>query len=379
MAKPNRQQEPPPPTSLHNFDTHDTSDQTEGSTQVAIKSMVNTTPMAQALSIDLSSLPDPVLPDLQSIKVTIPAPPSVQEEDLIERFEELRLDYAEVTPLGDEDTIMLGDWVRLHTIGYAEERVLPYSFHESLEMLLEPHGYLPGFCESLVGMSQGETRIVQITLPEDYPVPLLQGKPAAFAVQLHEAKQVHLPEPEDQAFLKSLQMGATLEDIFSAICTTLEEEKSEELAERSTNKVLDTLVFKSKVRIPEGLIHDEIRQMWRKQEGVHMANREFSQEEQKQALEGWLADLKLRAAVRKRIGVVLVLRQLVHQHFQELPVEEFAEFIVGFSESLGFGVRDFRYSVTKDPTIHRDIIDKFLHIKAVDYVMSQVTVQFKEE
>src|SRR5207245_9703465 len=57
---------------------------------------------------------------------------------------------------------------------------------------------LPGLREGLVGMEQGQTRDVQIHLPDDYHREALAGQDAVFRVTLKEIKERVLPEVDGQ-------------------------------------------------------------------------------------------------------------------------------------------------------------------------------------
>ena len=62
---------------------------------------------------------------------------------------------------------------------------------------LAPENFLPKFCEQLIGLKPGETRLVIVNFPEEFPVKELAGKKADYAVTLREIKDKVLPPIDD--------------------------------------------------------------------------------------------------------------------------------------------------------------------------------------
>src|SRR5207302_924057 len=62
---------------------------------------------------------------------------------------------------------------------------------------LASENFLPNFCEQLIGQKSGETRLVIVQLPDDFPVKELAGKKADYAVTVREIKEKILPPVDD--------------------------------------------------------------------------------------------------------------------------------------------------------------------------------------
>src|SRR5206468_750122 len=74
---------------------------------------------------------------------------------------------------------------------------------------LASENFLPKFCEQLIGLKPGETRLVIVNFPDDFPVKELVGKKADYAVTLREIKEKVLP-PIDDALAAKLVPDKTL-------------------------------------------------------------------------------------------------------------------------------------------------------------------------
>jgi len=123
----------------------------------------------------------------------------------------------------------------------------------------------PGFAREIAGMSKGDEKSFDITLPEDYPRNEFAGKEAHFAVKMLEVKQEILPEANDE-FAK--QLGPEIKDM-----AALKEEVSRNLKLRAEakaradfeEKVMAAVAASSQVEFPPVLVENELHRMMHEQ------------------------------------------------------------------------------------------------------------------
>src|SRR5438093_2127183 len=96
---------------------------------------------------------------------------------------------------------------------------------------LATENFLPQFCEQLIGEKPGETRLVIVNFPDEFPVKELAGKKADYAVTLREIKEKVLP-PIDDALAAKLVPNKTMADLRDMIQQDLEHAKEHD-AERA--------------------------------------------------------------------------------------------------------------------------------------------------
>src|SRR5438093_4539249 len=89
---------------------------------------------------------------------------------------------------------------------------------------LASENFLPKFCEQLIGLKPGETRLVIVNFPDEFPVKELVGKKADYAVTLREIKEKVLP-PIDDALAAKLVPDKTLAALREIIEHDLEHAK----------------------------------------------------------------------------------------------------------------------------------------------------------
>ena len=221
-------------------------------------------------------LPEARLASNKPIRVTVPAPPPITEEELIHRFNQLAREHAQVREREPGEAVELGDEVQVDIIGYAHQKLIPFSIRSGMWLELAPQEELPGFSEALAGSAVGDCVGIDLVLPESYPVASLRGVNARFMVDLVAARERVLPEPDSEEFLRELGRGSTLPEVMDALAQELLEERSREQWVKAQNAVLDVLASRLEVTLPAALIDEEIRQRWVAAEGPVAEEKNFS-------------------------------------------------------------------------------------------------------
>src|SRR3954462_12146461 len=120
---------------------------------------------------------------------------------------------------------------------------------------------VPGFEEQLVGAKAGDERTVTITFPDDYGSEELSGREAEFAVTVNEVKRKELPALDDD-FASDAAGFDTLEELREDIRGKLREADENRVEADFREAVLDAVVDKATVEVPEALVEARAREMW---------------------------------------------------------------------------------------------------------------------
>ncbi|HTL78220.1 MAG TPA: trigger factor, partial [Candidatus Babeliales bacterium] len=123
---------------------------------------------------------------------------------------------------------------------------------------LAPENFLPKFCDQLIGLKPGETRLVIVDFPADFPVKELAGKKADYSVTLHEIKEKVLP-PIDDALAAKLVPGKTLAALRELIEHDLEHSKEHDVERAKEAQILKYLHERIQVELPPALLQNETR------------------------------------------------------------------------------------------------------------------------
>jgi trigger factor len=111
---------------------------------------------------------------------------------------------------------------------------------------------VPGFEDQLQGAKGGEDRDVTVQFPDDYGAEQLQGVEAVFSVTVHEVQEKQLPELSDE-FAEEAAGVDTLDELREDIGQRLSEQDGTNVEREFREAVIDTLMLKAEVEIPDSL------------------------------------------------------------------------------------------------------------------------------
>src|SRR6266571_1428748 len=144
------------------------------------------------------------LPDCKNIPVQLPdgKVSDAEVDAALERLRDQSADFIDVPGRA----LQMGDFAVLDFEGSIENKpiseIAPQAsknLHGSQKFWLHlaPENFLPKFCEQLIGLKPGETRLVIVNFPDEFPVKELARKKADYAVTLREIKEKVLPAIDD--------------------------------------------------------------------------------------------------------------------------------------------------------------------------------------
>ncbi|WP_224245626.1 trigger factor [Hyalangium gracile] len=321
-------------------------------------------------------LPEARLNSSAPIRVTVPAPAPLTEEELTERFTQLAREHAELRDREWGEPVELGDDVRLNIIGYANQKLIPFSIRSGWWMQLEPQDALPGFSEALAGSAVGDCVGIELVLPESYPVASLRGVRARFMVDLLGAREVVLPDPSSEEFLRKLGRGSTLAEVMKSLGQELLEDRENEQWLEARNRVLDELASRVEVKLPASLIDEEIRRRWETAEGEVVRENDFSPAEAAEALQAWRTDPATRADVEKRLRVSLALKAVAERDGLKLELGEVFGVLENYMEAYGLEASEVREALVT-PATAAPLRNLAWHLRAVEHVMEQAEIEFE--
>ncbi len=186
--------------------------------------------------------------------------PAVTDAQIDSEVERLREQLARLETV--ERAAAEGDFVVVDYTGFDAETDTEFPGAAARDQLLELGSgrLIPGFEEQLMGVSAGDERTVEVTFPEDYPEQTLAGRPARFAVNVHEIKAKRLPELDDDfaAEAGGFDGVAELRDDIAERLKKLDEQAIEREFEEA---VVDAAVAQANVEVPDQLVHSRAHEL----------------------------------------------------------------------------------------------------------------------
>jgi trigger factor len=209
--------------------------------------------------------PEFELPDCKNIPVQLPATKVSQTEvdAALERLRDQSADFVDVPERG----LQMGDFAVIDFEGSVDDKPISEFAPQASKNLqggkkfwlhLAPENFLPKFCEQLIGLKPGETRLVIVNFPDDFPVKEVAGKKADYAVTLREIKEKVLPAIDD-ALAAKLVPTKTLTDLHQMIERDLEHAKEHDAERAKEAQIVKYLHEQIQFELPPALLQNETR------------------------------------------------------------------------------------------------------------------------
>ncbi|MFY9720541.1 MAG: trigger factor [Candidatus Cybelea sp.] len=183
-------------------------------------------------------------------------PPVEVTDDEVERsLTALAKERATLVPV--TRPAQLGDVATLDYAGTIEG--VPFEGGSAAGQTLElsEGRFVPGFVGGIVGMSPGESRNVEVRFPEDYAASAVAGKPAVFAMKLHDLKEFELPAIDD-AFAQALSGNQTVDELRADLRRRLDAVATARSRRLVGNAVLEQLLAAHDFALPESMVETEL-------------------------------------------------------------------------------------------------------------------------
>ncbi|GAC1329044.1 MAG: trigger factor [Candidatus Dormibacteria bacterium] len=199
--------------------------------------------------------PEVELGDYRSIRAPLETP-EVTDAQVDASIDEIRGELARLVP-AEGRPAQEGDRLVVDLEVVKDGELLPDGTSADLELDMNPQALLPGLFDGVVGINQGETRAVTVTLPQDYRRQELAGQEATFKVTVKEIKEKQLPAIDDDLARES-GAGDTVAELRQKIEERLRVAVERDAVFAQQKAAVEQLVAQSTFEVPEVLIHEEI-------------------------------------------------------------------------------------------------------------------------
>lgn len=180
----------------------------------------------------------------------------ISDEDIDTVLQTLRKQHAEWKEV--EREARNGDRVIIDFSGTIDSKPFSNNSAHNYELELGSKRMLSGFEEGLLGVKKGETRIVNLSFPTEYPNNEVAGKEAEFTVIVHRILEGEAP-PLDDTFVKKLGVDSGKEeDLREKIKTSMMQECERAFHQQLRMAVCDKLIEMNSIEVPKVLVENEI-------------------------------------------------------------------------------------------------------------------------
>ena len=198
-----------------------------------------------------------------------------------------------------------GDRVTVDFEGKIDGETFQGGKAEDFQFLVGEGQMLKEFEDAVRGMKAGESKTFPLAFPEDYQGKDVAGKSADFMVTVKKIEAAHLPEV-NEALAKSLGIpDATVEGLRADIKKNLEREVKFRLLARNKQAVMDALIAKAELDLPNSSVQAEVDRM------IEGARADLKQRGIKDADKAPIPDDVFRPQAERRVRLGLVVAELV--------------------------------------------------------------------
>jgi trigger factor len=229
--------------------------------------------------------------------------PEVPEEEIDSALERIAKQQRKAEPV--DRAAEKGDIVVMDFVGSVGGVEFPGGSAKDYSLELGSGSFIPGFEDQLIGIKQGEERLVKVDFPADYGAEDLAGKAAEFNVTAKSVKAL-ADQPIDESLAQAVGME-NLEALRQTVRERIERDYSGIARQKLKRQLLDRLAERHHFTVPAGMVDIELDTIWRQyQAQLERAKQSGSEQTETPKDEAAVkAEYKDIAERRVRLGLVL--------------------------------------------------------------------------
>ena len=296
--------------------------------------------------------PEFELPDYDGMEVTV-EDAEVTDAEVDEQLDGLRERFATLT--GVDRPAADGDFVSIDLSAAVDGETIEDLTAKGLSYQVGQGSLLDGLDEAIVGLSVGGNREFATTLVGGDHA----GKEASVTVEVKSVKERELPELDDD-FAQTASEFDTLDELRADVRSRVESMKKVQQGVQARDRVLEALLAKVDIPLPEGVIKAEVdarhHNLAHQLEAAGMSKADFVAAEG-QTEEEFDADVDKRT--REAMTAQLLLDRVVEKEQLSVNEQELTEHIVRSASRYGMGPDQFAQQVVaagQVPTLVGEVV-----------------------
>ena len=313
----------------------------------------------------LPEVPTPAIEGLTLERLTVDAVEG-EVDTAVNRFAAQQKSFADAL---EGHPAVEGDMVVMDFVGKVDGEPFDGGSGEGMSVELGSGRLIPGFEDQLEGVKAGESRVLNVTFPDDYNVDYLKGKPATFEVTVTAIRTPKEAVADDE-FAKSLGLEG-IDKLRELLKGQVEQELNGLTRTYMKRKLLDQLAASHDFEVPPSMVEAEFAQIWRQLE--HEATHEDDQAAALAEMEKDRDDYHKIAERRVRLG--LLLSEIGQQNGVEVSPQEMQRLVMQAAQQYGPKDRErFIQYVQQDPMAAAQLRAPLYEDKVVDFLFGKAEI-----
>ncbi len=278
--------------------------------------------------------PEVVLPDWTGLTAQVDDI-VVDDDEVTEQVDAMRERFGTLADV--ERPAADGDFVVIDLVATKDGEPVEGAELSGMSYQVGKGGMLDGLDEALVGMSAGD----DTTFTSELVGGDLVGEGVDVKVTVNQVQEQELPEFDDE-FAQDSSEYDTADELFADIRDRLGRGKRLEQAAAARDAVLEALLEKVEVPLPEAMVTDELnarRQSIEQQLAYAGMSMDAYLDEEKQTLEEFEADLERR--VRDAVTAQFVLDEIAEKEEIGIEQDELTQHMIRRAQAAGEDPQEF--------------------------------------
>ncbi|HMW16978.1 MAG TPA: trigger factor [Accumulibacter sp.] len=308
--------------------------------------------------------PEIQLADLSDVTIERPTL-SIGDAEVDGTLEILRKQRVRYEPVSR--AAATGDQVTIDFLGKKDGEPFAGGQGKDFRFVLGEGKMLADFEAAVIGAATGDSKSFDLTFPADYFAKELAGQEVIFELTLKEVCQPILPEV-DADFAKALGVvDGSLDQMRAEIEQNLQREVKKRLQTRVTRQVMDVLLQKHSIPVPNVLVDHEIEHMMQmmrqqmEQNGVKIKDMPMQRE--------WFAEEATR-----RVSLGLLFAAIVQEHSLQAKPEQVRALVQEAAQSYEHPEEVIGWYYAQ-PERLEEVQGAAVEANVVDWVLSQAKVE----
>ncbi|MFW0784607.1 trigger factor [Gordonia sp. CPCC 206044] len=303
-----------------------------GQPEIDLAELVYGEPVTFTAEVDVR--PEIELPDYSTLAVEVDAI-ETDEAAVDEQLEGLRARFGTLT--GVERGAENGDFVSIDLAATVDGEPVDEASTEGLSHEVGSGQLIDGLDEALLGLKTGDTKVFTTKLVAGEH----SGEDAQVTVTVNSVKERELPELDDE-FAQMASEFDTVDELRESTRERVEQSKKLEQANAIRDKVLEELLAKVEIPLPEKVVDDEIE--GQQHQIIHALGHDDEQvakflEAQGKTREEW--DAEAREEAEKSVKTQLLLDAIADQQETEVGQDELTQQILFQAQRYGMQPQEF--------------------------------------
>lgn len=321
-----------------------------------------------AFKVALEVLPRFELADLSDISVRRPVA-KVSDAEVDQAIERMSAQNRPFVDKGEGAAAEPGDRVTIDFTGRIDGAPFEGGTGGDIAVEIGSGSFIPGFEEQLVGSKAGDSKLVNVTFPENYGAAHLAGKAAEFDVTV---KTIARPDEVviDDAFAQGFGMES-LAKLKDAVRAAIERDYAAASRRKLKKELLDALDGKYSFELPPTLVEQEFAAVWT-QVVADLKNRGRSFADEGTTEEA--ARAEYRAIAERRVRLGLVLAQVGEGADIKVADDEVTQALVERVRQYPGQEKQVWDFYRQNPQALAEIRAPLFEEKVVDHILTQVKV-----